>query len=341
MNEREQYILKALIERYIREGQPVGSKALAEEGAIALSSATIRNVLAELEDAGYIFSPHTSAGRVPTVSGYRFFIDTLLTLKPIDAAQIAHYKLQLRGKMSVSELMQSTSHLLSGVTHQVGLVTLPRLEQMILRHVEFLPLSQQRVLIILVLNEQDVQNRIIETDRVYSASELEQAANYLNAQFAGKDLPFIRKELLDALQSDKEQLNQGMDVVLDMATGLLEEQSDQDDVMVAGHSNLLDLASTRGIDSLKGLFDAFSQKRDILHLLDQCLRVDGVQIFVGEESGHKILEDCSVITAPYFADGQILGVLGVVGPTRMDYERVIPIVDMTAKLLSTALEMRK
>lgn len=340
MNERAQHILKALIERYIREGQPVGSKALAQDNG-HLSSATIRNVLADLEDAGYIFSPHTSAGRIPTPNGYRFFVDSLLTLQPPDVEQIEQYKIQLHGRATMAELMQSASNLLSGITHQVGLVTLPRVEQMILQYVEFLPLGKNRILIVLVLNDQDVQNRVINTDRTYSSSELEQAANFLNTQFAGKDLNFVRHELQAAILNDREQLDQGLQLVQHLADQFFNRSSEQDHMMVAGQENLLNLAPIRGIEGLKDLFNAFTRKQDILHLLDQCLDAEGVQIFIGDESHHKILDGCSMVTAPYSFDGQTVGVLGVLGPARMNYERVIPLVDVTARLLSAAVGLRK
>lgn len=337
INERAQHLLKVLVERYIRDGQPVGSQTLARETSLGLSSATIRNVLADLEEYGYLRSPHTSAGRIPTVRGYRFFVDSLLTVKPLDNAVVAQFKHQLKSEQNVSGLVSTASNLLSDVTRMTGLVMLPRREQVLLRHIEFLPLSDNRILVILVLNEHEVQNRIIATDRLYSASELQQASNYLNATYAGLDVLSVRKNLLTAMQEDRRGVDMLMQTTIEVANKAFDETPSSNDYVMAGQNRLLDWGDAAGIARLRQLFDAFTQKQDILHLLDQCLSVEGVQIFIGEESGYDMLDECSVITAPYSVDGQVAGVLGVIGPTRMPYERVISIVDVTAKLLSAAL----
>lgn len=337
INERAQHLLKVLVERYIRDGQPVGSRTLAAETSLGLSSATIRNVLADLEDHGYLISPHTSAGRIPTVRGYRFFVDSLLTVKPLDNSVIQQFHQQLISGQDTPALMTSVSNLLSDLTRLTGIVTLPRREHVVLRHIEFLPLSDNRLLVILVLNEHEVQNRIIYTDRIYSSSELQQATNYLNATYAGQDVLQVRKRLLAAMQEDRVDMDHLMSSAIAVAGKAFDETQVESDYVLAGQNHLFNLVDATGVVRLRQLFEAFNQKRDILHLLDQCLNVDGIQIFIGEESGYDVLDSCSVVTAPYSVDGQVVGVLGVIGPTRMPYEHVISIVDVTAKLLSAAL----
>ncbi|MFT3931726.1 MAG: heat-inducible transcriptional repressor HrcA [Spongiibacteraceae bacterium] len=345
ISERSQLLLKALIERYIREGQPVGSKALLESSGLPISPATVRNIMADLEEVGLIRAPHTSAGRVPTVQGYRLFVDSLITVQPLEAEAIASLKHELNPDKSAKELIESASQLLARITAQAGLVTLPRLQREQLRQVEFLPLSDNRVLVILVVNEREVQNRVIYTNRPYSQIELQQAANLINQRFAGRDLNDVRQSLLDAMQADKASIDSHLQQTLDLANKALEASSDAPqrdsivrDYVVTGEAGLIGATGPENLDKLKGLFDAFQQKRDILDLVDRCIRADGVQIFIGDEAGYEVLGDFSVITAPYQSGGQTLGVLGVVGPTRMAYERVIPIVDLTARMLSVALK---
>lgn len=338
INERAQLLLKVLVERYIRDGQPVGSRTLAEETSLGLSSATIRNVLADLEEHGYLTSPHTSAGRVPTVRGYRFFVDSLLTVKPLDSVTMQQFHQQLKPEQDTTSLVASVSNLLSDLTRLAGLVMLPRREYFILRHVEFLPLTDNRVLVILVLNEQEVQNRIIYTDRIYSASELQQAANYLTATYAGQDVTSIQSHLVSSLKQEREYLNNLMQTAIEMAGKILEPPAAEKDYIIAGQNNLLEMVEDiNSVARLRQLFDAFAQKRDILHLLDQSLNADGLQIFIGGETGYSALGDCSVVMSPYSVEGETVGVLGVIGPTRMPYDRVISIVDVTAKLLTAAL----
>ncbi len=337
--DRSQKILTALVARYIRDGQPVGSKTIAEETRLPLSPATIRNILAELEEAGLVMSPHTSAGRVPTNLGYRFFVNSLLQVKNNPGLeQLEDWQGQLNSKASEQELLESASALISNMTQLTGIVTMPRHQQVTFRHIEFLPLSQNRILVILVLNEQEVQNLIIETDRTYTESELQQAANFLMSHYNGRDLLQIRQLLLNEMHSDHLNIDTMMHTVFDTAERRFAQH--QEDYVIAGESNLLNLAEETGVDHLRQLFEAFSKKRDMLHLLDQCLDTEGVQIFIGQESGKDILGGCSLITAPYAIGDKVLGVLGVIGPTRMNYERVINAVDVTAKLLSAALRER-
>lgn len=338
LNERTQHLLKMLVERYIRDGQPVGSRTLARDAGLDLSPATVRNVMADLEELGYLRSPHTSAGRVPTARGYRFFIDALLNLRPLDDQVVEILRQRIdQPVQNRAELARLVSDLLSGVTHLAGVVMLPRRNVVTLRQVEFLPLSENRVLVILVLNAQEVQNRIIQTCRPYNAVELQQAANYLNAQFAGKDIRQVREALLRDLREARDSLDRLMQTVIEMAEQTFETEPDGDDYVVAGQTHLMQCADLSDLDKLRQLFEAFNHKRDLLHLFDQCLHADGVQIFIGEESGFVVLEGCSVVTAPYTVEGQVLGVLGVIGPTRMAYDRVIPVVDATARLLAAVL----
>ncbi|MER2601167.1 MAG: heat-inducible transcriptional repressor HrcA [Candidatus Competibacter phosphatis] len=339
LNERTQHLLKFLVERYIRDGQPVGSRTLSRDAGLDLSSATVRNVMADLEELGYLRAPHTSAGRVPTARGYRFFIDTLLRVKPLDPREIEVLRRRIdQPAQSGTELARSVSDLLSGVTRLAGIVMLPRRQTMTLRQVEFLPLSERRVLAILVLNGQEVQNRIIQTRRPYDAAELQRAANYLNAQFGGRDIQQVRKTLLDELRETRDHLDRLMQTVMEMAEQTFETTPESDDYVVAGQTRLMQYADLSDLDKLRQLFEAFNQKSDLLHLFDQCLHAGGVQIFVGEESGCGVLEGCSVVTAPYGSGDQVLGVLGIIGPTRMAYDRVIPVVDVTARLLAEVLD---
>lgn len=341
LNERNQKLLKVLIERYIRDGQPVGSRTLARAAGMDLSPATIRNVMADLEELGFLSSPHTSAGRVPTVRGYRFFVDSLMHVKNLDSGEVVSLRLQLDLKQDTPLLLRSVSSLLSGITRMVSVVMVPRRNYLLLRQIEFLPLSDNRVLVILVVNEQEVQNRIIYADRNYTALELQQVANYLNAEFAGKDIQQVRERLLRDMRSTRETMNDMMQTVIEMAGKVFPLESvEAEDYILEGQTNLMDFAELSSVDKLRDLFDAFNRKRDILHLLDQCLNAEGVQIFIGEEAGFRVLDECSVITAPYSVDGNVLGVLGVIGPTRMAYGRVIPIVEITARLLAAALNSR-
>jgi heat-inducible transcriptional repressor len=338
ISERSQLLLKALIERYIREGQPIGSKALLEASGLPISPATVRNIMADLEDLGLIRAPHTSAGRVPTVQGYRLFVDTLITVQPLNQDAISSLQQGLHPDKSPKELVESASQLLAQITAQAGLVTLPRQPRVILRQVEFLPLSDNRVLVILVINEREVQNRVIYTSRHYGEIELQQAANMINQRFAGRNLDEVRSALLEAMRVDKASIDHHLQASLDLANRAFEVPAETRDYVMAGEARLIGGAAPAAIDKLKGLFDAFQQKNDILELVDRCIKAEGVQIFIGEEAGYEVLSDFSMITAPYQVDNNTLGVLGVIGPTRMAYERVIPIVDLTARMLSVALK---
>ncbi len=340
LSERAQQLLKALVERYIEDGQPVGSRTLSRAASFGLSPASIRNVMSDLEELGYLRAPHTSAGRIPTARGYRFFIDSLLTLKPLPSRQIEVLRQSLESDYGTPGLVQSVSRVLSGITHLAGIVTVPRSDGVVLRQVEFLPLSDHRVLVILVVNEQEVQNRVIHTDRSYSSVELTQAANYLNRHFAGRDVCGVRSALLEEMEAVRTSLNEHMATVVEMASKAFDQSQPEDDYVVAGETNLMDFAELSNVEQLRQLFESFNRKRDILRLFDQSMCADGVQIFIGEEAGYGPFEHVSMVTAPYRVDGRPIGVLGVIGPTRMAYERIIPIVEVTAKLMAAALNSR-
>lgn len=338
LDERAQHLLRALVDRYIREGTPVGSRTLSRDSGLELSPATIRNIMAELEDMGFIESPHTSAGRVPTNKGYRFFVDTLVRLSPPRGEDIESFQESLREFANNPQaLALSASNLLSAVTRLAGVVTLPRRAQMALRQIEFLPLSGRRILAILVVNETEVQNKILAVRRDFAERELREAANYLTAQFRGRDLYQVRNQLLSELRQTRESMNQLMKEAIELAQEIFPTTEPDAQFVMAGETNLMDIEELADLEKLRALFDAFSQRRDILHLLDQSLNAQGVQIFIGHESGYKVLDSCSIVAAPYLTGDDATGVLGVIGPTRMAYERVIPIVDITAKLLGRAL----
>jgi heat-inducible transcriptional repressor len=337
LSEKAQMVLKSLVERYIADGLPVGSKTLAAESRVTVSSATVRNIMADLEDKGYVTSPHTSAGRIPTTQGYRFFVDSLLDMAPLGSQDLAQMQRQLDPDWSTQQLVQSTSSILSNITQMAGLVMIPRRDQVTLRHVEFLSLNANRVLVILVLADHEVQNRIIYTNEAYSEIQLKEASNFINQSFTGRSLGRIREQLIDAMKSDRENLNGLMVATLEVAEKAF-EQEEAGDYVMAGQENLVEISPGQPLEDIRNLFKAFSLKGDILHLLDRCLEGDGVQLFIGQESGYELLDECSVVISPYRVDGQLLGVLGVIGPTRMAYQRVIPVVDATARLLSAVLD---
>ncbi len=344
LSEREQLLLKVLIGSYIRDGQPVGSRSLSRESGLALSSATIRNIVADLERLGFVSSPHTSAGRIPTDKGYRFFVDSLLKARtPLhEDPAFAEFRRQLDAARDDSKaLVAAASQLLSNVTRLAGLVTLPRTQQASITQIEFVGLSDNRALVILVFNDREVQNRVIQLERYHSADELRRAANFLTERCRGKTLSQVRAEILREMQEARESMNALMKDAISVAERVFQaDETNRMEYVIAGETNLMGAGELSSVDKLRRLFEAFNEKRDILNLLDHSLRADGVQIFIGQESGFRILDDCSVVTAPYIADNEVVGVIGVIGPTRMAYERVIPIVDVTAKILGAALARR-
>jgi heat-inducible transcriptional repressor len=335
LDRRSQILLKTLVERYIADGEPVGSRALSRFSGLDLSPATIRNIMSDLEELGFISSPHTSAGRIPTPRGYRFFVDTLLTVKPLDRIQISQLEDNLHPEHP-QKLMSSASQLLSQLTHFAGVVVSPRRKSPAFRHIEFLALSEKRVLLILVAPDGDVQNRILFTEKTFTPSELTVVANFLNQNYAGLRFDEIRRRVQDELKQLREDMMLLMTAALDAGDKALSESAES--YIISGEKNLLDsqdLASD--MTRLRELFELFEGKTLLMQILEVSTRAQGVQIFIGGESGITTLDECSVVTAPYEVDGQIVGTVGVIGPTRMAYERVIPIVDITAKLLSSAL----
>ena len=340
LNERAQQLLKVLVERYIRDGQPVGSRTLARDTSMQFSPATIRNVMADLEDLGFISSPHTSAGRVPTISGYRFFVDFLVTLQQPGDSLVADMRHKLSERTDQKALVEGVSNALSDITHLAGLVMIPKRERVLFRQIEFVPLSANRVLVILISSDGEVQNRVIETAQTFSESELVAAANYLNRHFAGEQLETMRERLLAALDATRSEMDAAMKQALELAGQVLAAKQQNGDYVVSGQTNLMGYHDLTDVERLRRLFESFAEKRQILHLLDRCMDADGVQIFIGEESQYAPFDSCSLVTSPYEVDGEVAGVLGVIGPTRMAYNKVIPIVDITAKLLSRALKKR-
>lgn len=331
-------LLKLLVERYVRDGQPVGSRTLARAGGQGLSPATIRNVMADLDDQGFVSSPHTSAGRIPTQRGYRYFVDALLAPEPLNQSELERIAAELGarpGHASV-ELLESASALLSHLTQMAGVVTVPRHNLAKLRRIEFLPLSGRRVLAILVVNHSEVQNRVIDTEREYSASELERSANEINARFAGRDLVGLRRALQEEAREAQRSVNR---MLADTAT-LVERalEGAPGDYLLAGGTNLMGFEELSDVGRLRELFDALDRKRDLLGLFEQCVSAAGVQIFIGSESGYHVLDECSVVTAPYTIDGEVAGVLGVIGPIRMAYDHIVPLVAETARALGVGLK---
>jgi heat-inducible transcriptional repressor len=333
LDKRAQILLKTLVEHYISDGQPIGSRTLLQHSGLDVSSATIRNVMSDLEQLGFITSPHTSAGRVPTHKGYRLFVDSLLTVKPIETKTLNQLKHGLSSP-NPKDLINNAADMLSQLTQFAGVVLIPKRQRVILKHIEFLALSDKKILVIIVTQDGHVQNRIILAEKPYSASELTQASNYINANFSGHALEEVQQQLHAELKQVQADMNRLMSAALEATNSDNEKES----VVIAGERNLLEVNElSTNVESLRKLFEVFERRTSLMQLLDNSQRAEGLQIFIGGESGYLPLDECSMITAPYEADGQVVGTLGVIGPTRMAYERVIPIVDITAKLLSNAL----
>src|SRR5689334_1698746 len=334
LSERAQTLLKILVERYIAEGQPVGSRALSRFSSLELSPATIRNVMADLEEMGFVSSPHTSAGRVPTPKGYRFFVDTLLTVRPMEDMERQQLEEQLTPD-DPHRVVTNASQILSDLTHFAGIVVAPRRRGAALRHVEFFGLSEKRVLLVMVATDGEVQNRVLITDRPYSPSQLTEAANYINAHYTGLEFDQLRNRVKGELIDLHRDISALMQAAIETGSEALQPE---DGVVISGGRNLLELNELSGdMNRLRRLFDLFERKTQLLDILETSERAEGVKIFIGGESQLVPLDECSIVTAPYEVDGQVVGTVGVIGPTRMAYERVIPIVDVTAKLVSSAL----
>lgn len=334
--DRTQLLFKTLVECYIRDGQPVASRHLLQMTELPLSSATVRNVMAQLEEKGLLAAPHTSAGRVPTQQGYRLFVDRLLTTEAVTEDAVQTLSAELAPGQSPRDLVEKASACLAELTRHAGLVMVPRRDLVDLRHIEFVRLDDRRVLAIVVCANGDVQNQLIHTERPLGDAELEQAGNYLRHHFAGRNIGEITQGLLHGLRDDQLQL----DALLRNTVALAERAfapRPAGDYVLSGEANLVRLAETGGVDRLQELFRAFTAKRDILHLLDRCQQAEGVEIYIGAESGYAPFGDLTLVTAPYAANGRVLGRLAVIGPTRMAYQRVIPLVEVTANILSRAL----
>ncbi|MEY4119645.1 MAG: hypothetical protein RLZZ472_35 [Pseudomonadota bacterium] len=333
MDDRSKSLLKTLIEHYIADGQPVGSRALSKFSGLDLSAATIRNVMADLEEMGFVASPHTSAGRIPTPKGYRLFVDTMLTVKPVEEI-MAHEAQDAIQADAPQRVVAAAAQVLSNLSNFAGVVMTPRRSE-VFKQVEFLRLSEKRILLILVTPEGDVQNRIILTERDYGPSELIEASNYLNSQFAGLSFFAVKEKLRQELEGIRSGISSLMEAALKVGA---ENAKPDSNMIISGERRLLNVGDlSSDMVKLKQLFGMFEEKTELLQLLDVSSRAEGVQVFIGGESELVPMEDMAVITAPYSVDGRIVGTLGVIGPTRMAYERVIPIVDITSKLLSSAL----
>ncbi len=334
LDDRSRNLLKTLIERYIAEGQPVGSRALSKFSGLDLSPATIRNVMADLEEMGLVASPHTSAGRIPTPKGYRLFVDSLLTVQPIHANQAAMLEGQLQAD-APSRVLGHAAQLLSSLSSFAGVVVTPK-RGGVFRHLEFLRLGERRVLLIVVSPDGDVHNRILQTDRDYTPSELTEAANYINSHYAGLDFEEVRRRLRVELLELRENISALTKLAMESGEQVLHDP--QETVVISGERRLLDVSDlSDNMARLRKLFDLFEHKATLAQLLDASAHGQGVQIFIGGESSLVPIEELSVVAAPYEIDGRVVGTLGVIGPTRMAYERVIPIVDITSKILSTVL----
>ncbi|HUL66952.1 MAG TPA: heat-inducible transcriptional repressor HrcA [Burkholderiaceae bacterium] len=336
LDARARLLLKTLIERYIADGQPVGSRSLSKISGLDISPATIRNVMSDLEDMGFVASPHTSAGRIPTPRGYRLFVDSLLTVQPLEIQQTRI----IQGQLQIAEpqrAIQAAAHLLSNLSQFAGVVLTPR-RASTFRQVEFLRLSDKRVLLIIVTPEGDVQNRILMTERSYSQPQLIEAANVLNQHFAGLDFDEARRRLHGELAELHVEIARLMEAAV-QAGADASQQSDP--VVITGERNLIGVSELAAdMEKLRALFDLFEHKQRLMDLLSVSSRAQGVQIYIGGESQLVPLDEMSLVVAPYEVGGQVVGTLGVIGPTRMAYERVIPIVDITARLLSNVLSQQ-
>ena len=341
LDQRAKTLLKALVERYIAEGQPVGSRTLSRASGLDLSPATIRNVMSDLEELGLIASPHTSAGRIPTARGYRLFVDTMLTARPVDLDQASPDLAAARGQLHPDQpqrVIAQAAHLLSSLSSFVGVVTAPR-KASVFHHIEFLRLGERRVLVILVAPDGDVQNRVIFTARDHTQAELVEAANHLNAHYAGLTIEAVRERLKTEIEALRGEIGVLMQAAVQAGTQVMEEAVDQ--VVVSGERNLLGVQDFgNDMNSLRKLFEVFEQKTELMRLLDVSSRAEGVRIYIGGESSVVPFEELSVVTAPYEIDGQVVGTLGVIGPTRMAYDRMIQIVDITSRLVGHALSVR-
>ncbi|MGH1540772.1 MAG: heat-inducible transcriptional repressor HrcA [Arenicella sp.] len=336
---RSDIILKNLVQLYIKDAHPVGSTKLASSSELSMSSATIRNIMADLENKGLIHSPHTSAGRVPTAKGYRLFVDSFVRSQPLNKQALAGISHEFADESDPDKLLKKASRVLSSMTKFAGVVMLPNQTNSRFKQIEFMPLSGNRILSILVTADGRVQNRVISLTKEYSASELVEAANYFNERYAGSSLSDVRLKLVSDIQSDSDEMHRITQTAMAIASKTLIDEGEVDggDVMLSGEQKLLDVPDLCQIETLQKLFDVFKTKQDLLDLLDKSMRENGINIFIGEESGYVSLDDCSIVTKSYEVEGEVIGTLGVIGPTRMAYSNVVSVVDVTANLLGKAL----
>lgn len=338
LDDRAKFLLKALVERYIADGQPVGSRTLSRASGLELSAATIRNVMADLEELGLIVSPHTSAGRVPTARGYRLFVDTMMTARPLSLDELAN---QTRDQLQPDQpqrVISNAAQMLSSLSQFVGVVTAPR-KASVFRHIEFLRLGERRILVILVSPDGDVQNRVIFTAQDPTQSQLIEASNLLNAHYTGLSIEEMRERLKHEVEQLRADMAGLMQAAVQAGGEVMAESSDN--LVVSGERNLLTVQDfSNDLGSLRRMFDLFEQKTQLMRLLDGSSRAEGVNIYIGGESQVVPFEELSVVSAPYQIDGQVVGTLGVIGPTRMAYDRMIEIVDITSRLVSNALSQK-
>ena len=331
MDDRARALLKALIERHIADGQPVGSRTLSK--VFDLSPATIRNVMADLEDLGLIHSPHTSAGRIPTARGYRLFVDTMLTVQP------SQYQSHSLAPDQPQKVISNAANMLSSLSQFVGVVIAPR-RTSAFRHIEFLRLSEKRLLVIIVSPDGDVQNRVIYPEVDYQQTQLVEAANFLNSNYVGLEIEQVRERLQAEVESLRGEIASLMQAAVNVSSEAMSET--QDEVVISGERNLLSVSDfSSDMGHLRRAFDLFEQKAQLMRLLDVTGQAEGVRIFIGGESKVVPFEDLSIVSSPYEVDGKVVGTLGVIGPTRMAYDRMIQIVDITSKLVSNALSHHK
>lgn len=335
LNPRARVLLKALVERYIHGGQPVGSRTLARHAGLELSPASIRNIMADLEEGGYIASPHTSAGRIPTPRGYRLFVDSLLTVQPLHDIE----RVQIESALVPDDphrVLTTAANLLSELTHFASVIAVSRRREPILRQIEFLRLSETRILLILITNEGEVQNRILFSDQNYSQEQLARAAEHFNRFYAGLSFDAVRPRLQQELANLRTDISQLMAMAVAVGSETLDHSGQQ--YVVSGEANLLHTPDLSGnMERMRELFHLFEHRTELMQLLNLGQHASGIQMFIGAEAGVAPLDECSVVAAPYTVNGEVIGTLGVIGPTRMAYERVIPIVDITSRLVSSAL----
>lgn len=340
MKQRDLILMKSLIESYVREGHPVGSKALLKSSHLSVSPATVRNIMSDLEKQGLLLSPHTSAGRIPTTQGLRVFVDRLVQVKDLEKTTLEELKQSLHPQQETQAILGKASSILSEMTQMASLVQFPSQPLQCLQHIDFVALSERRILVVLVLQNEEIQNRVIKVDQDYSRDDLAVMANFLNLHIAGKDLTVARQALLQQMIDEKQKLDELTRQAILMAEQGINGQANANEenagFHLSGQTNLISMAGQGQLDNLEQIFQAFKQKQQIMSILERSMVADGVKIFIGEETGNQSFKNCSIVSAPYKHNGKSIGVLAVIGPMRMHYDQVIPIVDVTAKLLSSA-----